>query len=65
MFELTSIFFLVSLAVLAFVSEEILIKMGKKEWVKMVNLGLGIIGLVLLLNMLKEFMQLMRFFANW
>lgn len=65
MFDLTSIFFLVSLAILAFVSEEILVKMGKKEWARMINLGLGIIGLVLLLNMLTEFMQLMRFFANW
>lgn len=65
MFDLTGIFFLVSLAILAFVSEEILVKMGKKEWVKMINLGLGIIGLVLLLNMLRDFMQLMRLFANW
>ncbi|HHY59375.1 MAG TPA: hypothetical protein GX504_02050 [Clostridia bacterium] len=65
MFDLTAVFFLVSLAVIAFIAEEMLGKMGKKEWVKMVNLGLAIVGLVFLLNMLREFMQLLRLFANW
>lgn len=65
MFDLAAVFFLVSLAIIAFIAEEMLTKMGKKEWVKMVNLGLGIIGLVFLLNMLREFMQLLRLFAAW
>lgn len=65
MFDLTNIFFLVSLAILAFVSEEILNKMGKKEWVNMINLALGIIGLVFLLRMLQDFLQMLRVFANW
>lgn len=65
MFDLAAVFFLVSLAIIAFIAEEMLTKMGKKEWIKMVNLGLGIIGLVFLLNMLREFMQLLRLFATW
>ncbi|HHY60305.1 MAG TPA: hypothetical protein GX504_06785 [Clostridia bacterium] len=65
MFDVTAVFFLVTLGVLAFIVEEMLGKMGKKEWAKMVNLGLAIIGLVFLLNMLREFMQLLRFFARW
>ncbi|MGI6553033.1 MAG: hypothetical protein GX779_06380 [Clostridia bacterium] len=63
--DLTPVFFLASLAVVAFIVEEILTKMEKKEWARMVNLGLGIIGLLLLLDMLENMIGMVRKFTNW
>ena len=65
MSDLSPIFFLASLAIVAFIVEEILTKMEKKEWAKMINLGLGIIGLLLLLDMLQNLIGMVQELTNW